>query len=750
MWRKRTGRSPSATGCRFRPSLNHLSSLCVAFAAVLIASALTVRAAPPDPAGRDVIAARLASVRAAPYVAKRSEPGAADSLAAALAAPTDLDSLVRTVEDLVAFGTRYEYTPEQESAAVYLFGRLEAMGYEPFYAEYGLSEWDLRRTDFVGSGERGWAAASHDQLGAVLRTDDDGAMWTTEFRADAGLFDIAVAGSDVRWAVGDSGFVFRSASGVWAIHDTLGTRRLSAVAFLDSLRGLVASQSGSVYRTNDGGATWTEEAITTSPIYDVEFVSGSMAWAAGSSQGIWLWTPATGWVNRNSGLGTISDIAFAGPERGIAIVSSRNRALLWDGSTWKQVTTPIPRGYTVAVAPDSSFWIAGLDDPVLLTLVYREVDPSADSMAWEQVLFPSFPFLARNINTIQLSPAGEVIAGGVDGLFVRSEDRGETWTSVPLPDDLVHRSRNVGAEIPGRTSPDSVVILSAHYDSYAQPPYYDPYASAPGADDDASGVAAVLEAARLLAGKPSSKTIRFLLFSGEELGLLGSTAYATARVLDGEAIAADVQIDMIGRSDGPLLLYANVPSAPLLGFAQPVRSLATPDLPCSLLVAPEMVYSDHASFWANGYPAVLIAEEFEVSTHDLHTSNDTLGNFDMPFFERSARFATAYVARLAGGIAPAPPADSVDALPPYPNPAAGPVTFRFEAPASGPVSLQVYDVAGRRVRSIPDAAYESVEGIASLEWDGHTGDDRRAAPGVYFLRVQTPDRTITKKTVMLR
>lgn len=701
---------------------------------------------PPD---RETLRARLGSVRAAPYVPKRFVSDSPDSLAAAIASGTNLDSLVRTVEDLVAFGTRYEYAAEQESAAVYLFERFEGMGYEPFVHEYSLSEWDLRGIELAPGAFRGRIALAHDETGAVLATEDGGGRWETEFLAPVRLYDVAAGGAGVHFAVGDSGRVFRGEGGAWEATDTLGVKRLNAVDFIDSLHGLAVSQGGSVHRTVDGGGSWFEEPLGTSPLYDVEFVDEENAWAAGTSQRIWHWTPAGGWVLENSGLGTINDIDFAGSELGAAALTSGNRALLWNGSTWTQASTPIPRAYTAAFAPDSVLWLTGLDDPILLTRVFR-AETAGDSLLWEEVLFPSYPFLARNIDFLAFPSEGEVIAAGVDGLFVSSGDDGSSWSALPLPEEVAHRSRNVGAEIPGRVDPESVVILSAHYDSYAQPPLYDPFTEAPGADDDASGVAAVIEAARLLKDAPMEKTVRFLLFSGEELGLQGSIAYASERAAVGEAIAADVQIDMIGRSDGPLVVYADSASSWILDEIPNVRDLSTPDLPCSLLVAPEMVYSDHSPFWANGYPAILINEDFEIANHDLHTAHDTLGNFDFPFFERSARLSAAITAKLAGIYAPIPPADSITSLPPYPNPSAGPVTIRFAPPSSGPVMLRVYDVAGREIRTIEDAAFSSAGGIASLEWDGRDRAARRAAPGVYFVRVETADRTMTRKIVILR
>jgi Iap family predicted aminopeptidase len=88
-------------------------------------------------------------------------------------------------------------------------------------------------------------------------------------------------------------------------------------------------------------------------------------------------------------------------------------------------------------------------------------------------------------------------------------------------DATPYRERNVVADLPGKTLPDQVVLVGAHFDSWD---------FAQGADDDGSGVAAVLEAARVLksVGVAPRRTIRFAFFSGEEEACLGSRAYVVA------------------------------------------------------------------------------------------------------------------------------------------------------------------------------------------------------------------------------
>ena len=82
---------------------------------------------------------------------------------------------------------------------------------------------------------------------------------------------------------------------------------------------------------------------------------------------------------------------------------------------------------------------------------------------------------------------------------------------------------NIIFRLEGYSDPDHRVIICGHYDSFNNS---DPFIYAPGADDNASGVASVLECARVLAGVAMEKTIEFILFDGEELGLFGSRIFA--------------------------------------------------------------------------------------------------------------------------------------------------------------------------------------------------------------------------------
>ena len=116
---------------------------------------------------------------------------------------------------------------------------------------------------------------------------------------------------------------------------------------------------------------------------------------------------------------------------------------------------------------------------------------------------------------------------------------------------------------------DEWVVLSAHYDhigAHQAPPGQDGIWN--GADDNASGTAAVLELARRLARNPGKRSVLFLFTSGEDRGILGSAFYAARPLVPMERVAAQINLDMIGRSQGSVQAIADGSTAL---FEQTVR-----------------------------------------------------------------------------------------------------------------------------------------------------------------------------------
>lgn len=215
-------------------------------------------------------------------------------------------------------------------------------------------------------------------------------------------------------------------------------------------------------------------------------------------------------------------------------------------------------------------------------------------------------------------------------------------------------SYNVEAVLPG-TDPENseIILITAHLDSVAQGVRSSRVA--PGADDNASGSAGVLEAARVLSQYKFKRSIYFVLFTGEEQGLVGSRAYASRLKREGANILGVFNMDMIGYdSDDNGVFEIQAPNEDSLQLAQLLivainhYGLAlAPDVPDQ---APP--YSDHVSFSRQGYPAVLLIEDTELGeTEDFnpyyHTTADTLEAINLPYARRIVQAIVGTVAQLA-------------------------------------------------------------------------------------------------------
>jgi len=185
---------------------------------------------------------------------------------------------------------------------------------------------------------------------------------------------------------------------------------------------------------------------------------------------------------------------------------------------------------------------------------------------------------------------------------------------------------NVEGVLPG-TDPDAgYYVICAHYDAIAVRTSgwdweNDP---APGADDNASGVALVLESARLLASQSLPWSVRFVAFSGEELGLWGSLDYAADAVERDDRIIGVLNFDMIGFNDlsQRLELVANTPSRWLADLMVETNARHGIGLRVDVLEDGSARLSDHAPFWARGFDGILGIENY------LPTDGSTYGVLD--------------------------------------------------------------------------------------------------------------------------
>ena len=236
---------------------------------------------------------------------------------------------------------------------------------------------------------------------------------------------------------------------------------------------------------------------------------------------------------------------------------------------------------------------------------------------------------------------------------------------------LVKTYRNVIAAMPAspRTAPQDdtrPLIVAAHYDTVP---------GSPGADENASGLAVMLEVARSLRAVPLGRSLRFIGFCLEEREQLGSLAYASSLREAGQDILGAIVLECVGYacseegsqfapaavpiaipSTGDFLgIIGNTASAELAGAVDRAMNRHVPDLrTVSLLVPgqgerlPDTRRSDHAAFWAHGYPALMLTDTANFRNPHYHQASDTLATLDLAFLRQVAEAVTAAALDLAG------------------------------------------------------------------------------------------------------
>jgi hypothetical protein len=218
-----------------------------------------------------------------------------------------------------------------------------------------------------------------------------------------------------------------------------------------------------------------------------------------------------------------------------------------------------------------------------------------------------------------------------------------------------YSGRNVIGTKTGASLPNEIVLIVAHLDDMPSS------GSAPGADDNASGSAAVLMAAATMRQHLFQRTIRFVLFTGEEQGLLGSDVYAAAAYAAGDNIVAVLNFDMISwntlnsapeaelhtRTTGNASGYA-ADVAVANTFIDVVSAYGLSSSISPVIVADGLWASDHYSFWSRGYAGILAIEDDSSDFSPYyHTASDRLSTLNMDYYASYVKAAVGTCAHLA-------------------------------------------------------------------------------------------------------
>ena len=280
----------------------------------------------------------------------------------------------------------------------------------------------------------------------------------------------------------------------------------------------------------------------------------------------------------------------------------------------------------------------------------------------------------------------------------------------------------------GTRTPEEYVICGAHYDSWNDDGTDPDTIRSPGADDNASGVAGILETARLLSHCSFDRTSIFANGKTEEIGLIGSSAYAAECAFRRMDIVGYFNLDMTGYlaegSDIHVHLMYTTQDSLIANYVYNFSHVYFPDMPIRQNWL-QWGDSDYSSFNRNGYAAVHPFEDVHASSPFIHTRQDVLG-LSVNNLEQSKRFTElnlGLVATLAGinhdGVAET---ETVNvAL--FPNPAKEEITVLAE---EGIQQIMVCNLMGQKIK------------VVSLNGENRcTVSTSGFVSGVYILRIRT-------------
>ena len=202
--------------------------------------------------------------------------------------------------------------------------------------------------------------------------------------------------------------------------------------------------------------------------------------------------------------------------------------------------------------------------------------------------------------------------------------------------------KNIVATLRGVGETDGVIIVCAHYDSIK---------ISPGADDDGSGVAIVLMLAEIMSNYSFNSTIKFILFSGEEQGKLGSSVYAKAAKKNGDNIVGVLALDKVGyaitaEEGGKVVHHSNFESDWMVDISTEMANKYYDYIELEVLRWSQDPGSDHLAFVNEGFHGTDFVR-YGVNPF-YHTSEDKIEHMNLTYLTKVCNLTLVTLSTIAG------------------------------------------------------------------------------------------------------
>ena len=318
--------------------------------------------------------------------------------------------------------------------------------------------------------------------------------------------------------------------------------------------------------------------------------------------------------------------------------------------------------------------------------------------------------------------------------------------NLDVEEQIYSSGKNVIATQTGISYPDNNYIICAHYDAITT------YC----ADDNASGVAAVLESARILSKYMLEYTLVFALWDEEEPnpGLYGSGYYASQAASSNMNIRGVLNLEMFGwdgNNDGVMDIHSSsvANSYALANLVYNTNLIF--DLPLNpVIFHPGTGNSDHGSFWDEGFGAICISQAYWAEDFNpyYHSRRDRIDKFNLSFFHEMTKLAIASISTLAENLI-ATVGNEIQYIPitysldNYPNPFNNSTIIQYKIPKDEYIVLSIYNCLGEKVTELVNE-YQRI-GNYKVRFDADN-----ISSGVYILTISTLTSMRSKKIILLK
>ncbi len=566
----------------------------------------------------------------------------------------------------------------------------------------------------------GWAVGN----GVALRTTNGGINWTVSAPTSAILEDVFFMSTSTGWAVGSVGTVLKTTNGGASWTTTKPTTRpLNAVTFVSASVGWAVGGSGVVLKSTNGGSNWSEQRPVSTELTSVAFIDGTTGWAAGVA-GVVLKTADAGdtWIATSPTSLTLNDVTFKSIPTGISVAVQ---------------TTPPGRSFTVDDVEYTSTQIFEWNPNESHTIATSSPQAGASGTQYVWANWSSGGAISQTVapNSSRTYTANFTtqhyltMTAGANGTVAPASG----WHNAGTPVEIT-ATPDVGYGFNGWTGSGS-----GSYSGNANPATITmdgPITETAAFGNSVTVTVRSTPSGRsfLVDGSPYTSSQTFAWVPG---------ASHTIEATSPQTVSADARYLFMTWSDGGAATHTVSPNGNITYTATfKVQYVLTVTAGAGGTAGP-------SGGWTDGGSLVSVT-----ASPDSGYSFDSWSGTGNGSYTGASNPATVTMngpvtqqANFRVGTSPPTPG-TLTLLSSAPNPFAGQTEIRFGLPSASDVTIDIFDVAGRRVMS--DVMHGVPAGWGSYQLDATTGAGGRLNGGVYFVRLTAAGTTQAGKLVVLR